>query len=136
MASELVPGALSPVKWEKAFEGAFYIFRTTFWRAIPPTPDYLAMGYIATKGYLPTASPSQPPANIAALFRDVHKRALTPFTGETTPVHRVPAPCDKHKTVGVVYSLDGRFSLADTVLPNEGDLYKFDPKKVTEESSS
>ena len=108
--------------------------RVTFWRAIPPTSDYLALGGVASinpRGFNP---PSQPPANIVARFRAVHKRAITAFTGKTTPIYWITNPSGSG-TAGAVYGLDSRFISADTVLPNQADRYRFDPKNVVEEYS-
>ena len=107
--------------------------RVTFWRAIPPTSDYVAMGSIASINPMIAIPPSQPPANIAARFRAVHKRALTTFTGSTTPIYWITDP-SASGIAGVVYGLDSRFISADTVLPNHADCYRFDPKNVVEEN--
>ena len=133
IGSELVPGALAPVKWEKICEGFSYkSTRVTFWRAIPPTSDYLALGCIASANPWSSDAPSQPPDSIAARFRAVHKRALTTATGKTFPIYWITHPSGTGN-VGAVFGMDGRFISAETVLPNKVDCYKLDPKNVVQE---
>ncbi|KAI0087156.1 MAC/Perforin domain-containing protein [Irpex rosettiformis] len=132
IASELVPGALAPVKWEQAFIGwnSGRRTRTTFWRALPPTSDYIAMGCVASMNPAESSVPSQPPASVASRFRAVHKRALTTPAKSLTPVYR-----NYGEKQGVVYAVEGRYVSAETVLPNERDCYILDPKNVVEEFS-
>ena len=107
--------------------------RVTFWRAIPPTSDYVALGFVAFSRPAIFLPPPVPPASISARFRAVHKRALTITTAKTTPIYWTTAPSGTG-TAGVLYGVDGRFISADTVLPNKADCYKLDPKNVVEES--
>ena len=125
-----MPGALAPVKWEYAFEGANAggKTRTTFWRAIPPTPDYIALGCVASMNPMSSPAPTQPPSSITARFRSVHKRALKAPAKKLTPIYH-----NYGYKQGVAYGVEGRYISGDTILPNKADCYIFDPKNVVEE---
>lgn len=132
IASELVPGALAPVKWEPAFIGSCHggNTHTTYWRAIPPTSDYIALGCVASMTPASSSNPTQPPDSIARRFRAVHKRAITAAkNGVTTSWKYYNYPQD------VVYIIDGRYVHGDTALPHKSDCYILDPKNTVEESS-
>ena len=76
LAETIVPGALAPVKWERACDGFFGDSVTArFWRAVPPTSDYVALGAIGMSGELSIMF-EQPPQELAKRFRAVHKQAL------------------------------------------------------------
>ncbi|KAI0684447.1 hypothetical protein BC835DRAFT_1310575 [Cytidiella melzeri] len=123
IVKELVPGALAQVKWEEIWvTPGPYSKSTRFWRAIPPTPDYLAMGVVAVMASSASALPSQPPAALAGNFRAVHKSALTAaVTGATRQ-----RSYQNHRFFGV----DMRYWFADTQFPPKLDCFRLDPKGV------
>ena len=128
IASELVPGALAPVKWEISFVGQYWsASRTTFWRAIPPTPDYVALGCVACTYPASASAPSQPPDNVASRFRAVHKRALTTPASSLSPIYNA------YNSKGVAYGVESRYISAATALPLKADCYKLDPKNSVQE---
>ena len=127
IASELVPGALAPVKWEIAFVGEYYSTnRTTFWRAIPPSSDYVALGCVAFTNPTSSSAPSRPPDSIASRFRAVHKRAIT-TASSLTPKYTA------YKYQGVVYGIESRYISTGTNFPVTADCYKLDPKNSVQE---
>lgn len=134
IASELVPGALAPVKWEVEFVGSYNPTKehTIFWRALPTSSDYLAVGCVASMVPANSSIPSQPPANIAARFRAVHKRALTAPAKDLTPLYHYYSDT---VTQNVVFGVDGRYIQANTTIPNKADCYILDPKNTVEEFS-
>ncbi|KAI0685506.1 hypothetical protein BC835DRAFT_1421150 [Cytidiella melzeri] len=77
LAQELVPGALAQVTWEVILTVPAKAEKrhTQFWRAIPPTSDYVAMGVFAFTD-LTGNQKSQPPEELVRYFRAVHKSAL------------------------------------------------------------
>ncbi|KAI0683623.1 hypothetical protein BC835DRAFT_1423177 [Cytidiella melzeri] len=77
LAQELVPGALAQVTWEVILTVPAKAEKrhTRFWRAIPPTSDYVAMGVFAFTD-LSGNHKSQPPEKLVRYFRAVHKSAL------------------------------------------------------------
>lgn len=123
LARELVPGALAPVRWVEVFTGPAPNNRITrFWRAIPSTPDYIAIGFIAVTGNSATAIPSQPPASLAGRFRAIHRLALT------GAVRGVTYSSPNQGRGGRVFQIDYRYCLADIELPIQGDSFVLDPK--------
>ncbi|KAF9030960.1 hypothetical protein BDZ89DRAFT_1132088 [Hymenopellis radicata] len=127
--SELVSGALAPVKWEEIFVAPFYSSKVTrFWKAIPPTPDYVAMGCVAMTGTSASAIPSQPPAALAGRFRAVHKSALTQSKNGVYGIYHSDGP-------RVVYAVDYRYWFADVELPFKEDCLRLDPKGAVLEGS-
>lgn len=127
IASELVPGALAPVRWERAFSDNQETGTTDIWRAIPPSSDYIALGCIASVRTKATNSesqedPSEPPAHIAARFRAVHRSAvMTAKDGVTKWWHYA------NNARFVVYLMDNHYVRADTIGPFPGDCYILDP---------
>ncbi|KAI0684449.1 hypothetical protein BC835DRAFT_1422312 [Cytidiella melzeri] len=122
IVKELVPGALAQVKWEEIWVTPGDSKFTRFWRAIPPTPDYLAMGVVAVMASSASALPSQPPAALAGNFRAVHKSALTAaVTGATRQ-----RTYQNHRFFGV----DMRYWFADTQFPLKIDCFRLNPKGV------
>jgi hypothetical protein len=122
IVSELVPGALAPVKWEEVFVGRYSSHQVTrFWRAIPPTPDYVAMGCVGLTGTSASSIPKQPPPELADRFRAVHKRALT---GAKQGVHGTFYGDEGRK----IYGIDGRYWFAGYELPFKEDCFRLDPK--------
>ncbi|KAI0690007.1 hypothetical protein BC835DRAFT_1418097 [Cytidiella melzeri] len=128
IVSELVPGALAEVKWQEIFATPGPYFKDTrFWRAIPPTPDYVAMGVVAVTTSSAAPYPLQPPAALVDHFRAVHKSALTAATKGVETIYR--------NGNNKFFSVDNRYWFADTQLPLELDCYKLDPKGVILEGS-
>jgi hypothetical protein len=122
IVSELVPGALAEVKWEEIFVASYYSSKVTrFWKAIPPTPDYVAMGCVAMTGTSVSAIPKQPPAELVKRFRAVHKSALTQATYGVYGIYHSDGP-------RVVYGVDYRYWFADVELPFKEDCLRLDPK--------
>ncbi|KAH7904462.1 MAC/Perforin domain-containing protein [Hygrophoropsis aurantiaca] len=136
--SELVPGALSPVKWKEAFTAGFpgmeNIATLKFWRAEPPTPDYVVLGSVGTvvtiyapfqisvepfQTLFPGLGPELP--DIAKQVRAVHKSALT--KAKSLDVFFDLGDAKK------IYAVDKMFLLAGRGLHLD-DLYAFDPAKV------
>lgn len=126
LARELVPGALAPVKWMEAFTGPSSSSNrvTRFWKAIPPTSDYIAIGFVAMTGSSANAIPSQPPASLAGRFRAVHKLALTGAARGVTNSYQYQG------NGGRVFRIDYRYLLADIELPVQGDSFALDPKMI------
>ncbi|KAI0696241.1 hypothetical protein BC835DRAFT_1414356 [Cytidiella melzeri] len=129
LAKELVPGALAPVKWVEAYVGPYYSSKVTrFWRAVPPTSDYVALGCVAMMGYSANDIPKEPPAELAGQFRAVHKRALT------GAVHGVLENWIYRSTQNrMVFAVDMRYWLADLEVPLKGDCYVLDPKMTVKD---
>jgi hypothetical protein len=122
IVSELVAGALAPVKWEEVFVGNYYSDKVTrFWRAIPPTPDYVAMGCVGMTGTSASSIPKQPPPELADRFRAVHKRALT---SAKDGVNNVYWDDEGRK----IYAIDARYWFAGYELPFKEDCFRLDPK--------
>ncbi|KAI0684450.1 MAC/Perforin domain-containing protein [Cytidiella melzeri] len=123
IVTEMVPGALAPVKWEEIFVAPGpYSQATRFWRAIPPTLDYIAMGVVAVTASSAAALPSQPPASLVGSFRAVHKRTLTAaVTGATWQSNYT---YENRK----FFSVDNRYWFADMQLPPKLDCFRLDPK--------
>lgn len=142
IVEELVPGALAPVKWEKAFDGPTTEFTkliqffpalpkfTRFWRAIPPTSDYVALGFVCVSEPEKESLPLQPPAELADRFRAVHKRALKPA---------VDGPTTTYVMVGnsgyMVFAIDSCYWLAGNQKPFKEDSFvlNLDKKVVVKE---
>jgi hypothetical protein len=119
---ELVTGALAPVKWEEVFVGNYYSDKVTrFWRAIPPTPDYVAMGCVGTTGTSASSIPEQPSPELANRFRAVHKRALT---SAEWGIYGIYYGDGKRK----IYAIDGRYWFVGYELPFTEDCLRLDPK--------
>jgi hypothetical protein len=129
IVSELVKGALAPVKWEEIFVSDAYDSKVTrFWRAIPPTPDYVAMGCVGMTGTSASSIPKQPPPELADHFRAVHKRALT---GAKEGVYNV-----KYDPEGrMIYAIDARYWFVGYELPFAEDCLRLDPKGAQLEGS-
>jgi hypothetical protein len=122
IVSELVVGALAPVKWEEVFVAKYFSDKVTrFWRAIPPTSDYVAMGCVGMTGTSASSIPEQPPAELADRFRAVHKRALT---GAKWGVYGLYTGDEGRK----IYGIDGRYWFAGYELPFKEDCFMLDPK--------
>ncbi|KAI0766732.1 hypothetical protein BC629DRAFT_1596249 [Irpex lacteus] len=116
------PGALAPVKWEEAFVGPYYSDSVTrVWRAIPPTSDYVALGFVSMTRKSIGDIPAQPPASLAGSFRAIHKLALT---GAAVGAHAVFHSSGNR----VVYWVDYRYWYADIEVPEKSDCYVLDPK--------
>lgn len=130
LVKELVPGALAPVTWVEAFVATYFGRVTRFWRAVPPTLDYIAVGFVAMAGSSASAIPSQPPADLAGQFRAVHKLAMT---GASTgvPDNWVYHNYDDRKKM--VFAVDYRYWLADLEVPRKADLFVLDPKMTIQE---
>ncbi|KAI0091170.1 hypothetical protein BDY19DRAFT_686686 [Irpex rosettiformis] len=121
-ARELVPGALAPVKWEEAFVGPYYKNAyTRVWRAIPPTSDYIALGFVSMTRSSISEIPAQPPASLADQFRAVHKLALT---GASKGVSQIFHSSGNR----VVFEVDYRYWHGDTEVPVKSDCFVLDPK--------
>jgi hypothetical protein len=130
-----VKNALAPVKWEEAFmisnkskETIPALYQTIrMWRAIPPTPDYIALGCVGMLIWTPSeAIPIDPSPEVADRFRAVHKSALTAASAGVTREYR----CEGNE---VIFAVDDRYWYADTALLAKQDCYKLDPKNVIEE---
>jgi hypothetical protein len=129
IVSEMVPGALAEVKWEEIFVARYYNDKfTRFWKAIPPTPDYVAMGCVAMIGKSVSAIPKQPSPELVKRFRAVHKRALTRAKTGVYPAYNTDGPW-------VVYGVDYRYWFADVELPFNEDCLRLDPKGTVLEGS-
>ncbi len=126
IASELVPGALAQVTWEKACDVNGHLAR--FWRAIPPTSDYVALGAVGTYDYDATSN-DQPPAELVARFRAVHKSALAASTSGVDYVRTMYA------SDGKIFGVDSTYWYADTATLNKLDCKRLDPKNVIMEDS-
>lgn len=122
IGKELVPGALAPVKWAEIFtDRAPYQRFTRFWKAVPPTSDYVALGFVAMQGSSVNALPAQPPASLADQFRAVHKLALTGASkGATLSTQTLSGQ--------KFFAVDYRYWLADREVPVKGDCFVLDPK--------
>jgi hypothetical protein len=126
---QAVKGVFAPVNWEKAFDGKLFSFFGTirFWRAVPPTTDYVALGCVGM--LLPTSSGEmleQPPQELVERFRAVHKSTLTAAsTGVTTTY--------QGKGRQFIFAVDDRYWYADTDMLVKQDCYKLDPKMVIED---
>ena len=128
IASEIVAGALAPVKWELACEQVNKdLTATGFWRAIPPTSDYVALGSIGFNGTLISIAMG-PPEQLASRFRAVHKRALKAASSGVTDVY-TSAANDKCK----IFSVDDRYWYADRATLDKRDCVIFDPEQVDEQ---
>ncbi|KAI0689992.1 hypothetical protein BC835DRAFT_210307 [Cytidiella melzeri] len=123
IVKELVPGALAEVEWKEIFvaPGA-YSRSVRFWRAIPPTTDYLAMGVVAVMASSAGALPSQPPEALVGHFRAVHKSALTAALRGVTTRYVYENRW--------FFCVEKRYWFADTQLPLLLDCFKLDPKAV------
>ncbi|KAI0682377.1 hypothetical protein BC835DRAFT_1478658 [Cytidiella melzeri] len=129
VAKELVPGALAAVKeWEEIFVTDARAGLTRFWRARPPTDDYVALGVIAATAPSADALPSQPPASLVGHFRAVHRSALTaPVTGVSWYSNFF---WRNHKFFSID---DNRYWFAATELPQKNECFILDPKQVVQE---
>ncbi|KAI0088021.1 MAC/Perforin domain-containing protein [Irpex rosettiformis] len=125
IVSELVPGALAPVKWEKACDSP----GARFWRAVPPTSDYVALGAVGMSGDFAQIF-NQPPEEVANRFRAVHKSALTSAEYGVQDVYSSPF-AENCK----IFSVDGQYWYADTAPLNRLDCMRLDPKNVIIEDS-
>jgi hypothetical protein len=133
IAKELVPGAFAQVTWTEVFVATYNSGDqsvTRFWRAVPPTSDYVALGFVAMSGSSASAIPSQPSDSLAGRFRAVHKRALT---GASTGVTEVFSNDDNPSQT--LFSVDNHYWLADIGTPHKEDLYVLDPKSTIQEWS-
>ena len=128
IASELVAGALAPVKWELACDQLNKDGTAAgFWRAIPPTSDYVALGSIGLDGDAMSIAMG-PPEPLASQFRAVHKRALKAASSGVTDVY-TSAINDKCK----IFCVDGRYWYADRATLDKRDCVIFDPEQVDEQ---
>ncbi|KAI0086753.1 hypothetical protein BDY19DRAFT_958469 [Irpex rosettiformis] len=125
IAKELVPGALAPVRWIHLFDTSRgYGQATRFWRAVPPTPDYVALGCVAHTMYTNDPSfPSQPSESLAGQFRAIHKRALTGAKDGATWIRNNVGNMNR-----LAFYADYRYVLADTEIPPQEDVFVLDPK--------
>ncbi len=130
IARELVPGALAPVKWEEAFVGPYYSAVTRVWRAVPPTSEYVALGFVSMTRPSIDDIPLQPPAWLGGQFRAVHKRALTGAASDS-----VSSWSYWSSTNRVVYAVDYRYWNADVELPHKSDCYVLDPQMTIKDWS-
>lgn len=74
IVSEIVPGALAEVtNWERIHTDK----TISFWKAKPPSPDYVALSNIISHF---DESSTSPPENLTKGFRLVHKSVVEPFT--------------------------------------------------------
>jgi hypothetical protein len=129
-----VPGALAPVKWKIAFDAHHgnLNLMTRFWRAVPPTSDYVALGFVAMSGILGQL-PSNPVEEVAGQFRAVHKRALTGAS--------IGVPNDGYifrnysNPKQMIFMVEARYSFADLEIPPKSDMFVLDPKMVNKEWS-
>ncbi|KAI0091169.1 hypothetical protein BDY19DRAFT_934228 [Irpex rosettiformis] len=129
LARELVPGALAPVKWVEAFVGPYYKNAyTRVWRAVPPTSDYVALGFVSMTRDSVSQLPAQPPASLADQFRAVHKLALT---GASKGVSQTFHSSGNR----VVFSVDYRYWHADLEIPVKSDCFVLDPKMTIKDWS-
>ncbi|KAI0696461.1 MAC/Perforin domain-containing protein [Cytidiella melzeri] len=131
LAKDLVPGALAPVKWVEAYVGPYNQGDkvTRFWRAVPPTSDYVALGCVAMMGNSAREIPSQPPAELASQFRAVHKRALT---GAVYGVLNWIYSSTQNRKI---FAVDTRYWFADLEIPLKGDCYVLDPQATVKDWS-
>lgn len=130
IASELVQGALAPVKWEKACDGdATGDVLARFWRAVPPTTDYVALGAVGVGGY-DASTYDQPPDELVARFRAVHKSALAAAEHgvESVRTSMFNPNCK-------IFGVDDKYWYADTVTLNKLDCKRLDPENVIWEAS-
>ncbi|KAI0682376.1 hypothetical protein BC835DRAFT_1424502 [Cytidiella melzeri] len=124
LAKELVPGALAPVKWVEVFVAPYYDEKVTrVWKAVPPTSDYVALGFVAMSGKSASQIPLQPPAALAGQFRAVHKRALTVDTNGVGDNLIFQGP-QNH----LVFAVGARYWLTDVKIPPPEDCFVLDPK--------
>jgi hypothetical protein len=122
IVSELVKGALAPVKWEEvSASNSAQSSTTRFWRAIPPTPDYVAMGCVGVTDTSASSIPEQPPAWLSDQFRAVHKRALTSAKEGASQI-----------VIGLegymIYAVDARYWFVGYELPFAEDCLRLNPK--------
>ncbi|KAI0812731.1 MAC/Perforin domain-containing protein [Irpex lacteus] len=130
IASELVPGALAPVKWEKACDGLVgATVEARFWRAIPPSSDYVALGAVGMSG-VESVLYDQPPEDLVRGFRAVHKRALASAEKGVEATYT----CSWNERCKI-FNVDGKYWYADTAPLNKQDCMRFDTKNVIVEDS-
>ncbi len=130
IASELVPGALAPVKWEKACDGLVgAMVEARFWRAIPPSSDYVALGAVGMSG-VESVLYDQPPEDLVRGFRAVHKRALASAEKGVEATYT----CSWNERCKI-FNVDGKYWYADTAPLNKQDCMRFDTKNVIVEDS-
>ncbi|KAI0685524.1 hypothetical protein BC835DRAFT_1421168 [Cytidiella melzeri] len=129
VVQELVPGALAPVKqWQLMFlTPGPYSSQTAVWRAIPPSPDYVAMGVVCYTISGNSSLPLEPPPSLAGHFRAVHKSALT------AAVNGVTWYANYWYEDRKFFSIDKRYWFADTQFPLKADCFRLDPKGVIQE---
>jgi hypothetical protein len=121
------------VTWTEAFVASYAtgdMAVTRFWRAVPPTSDYVALGFVAMTGSSASTIPSQPPDSLTSRFRAVHKRALTHASSGVTVRYQ-----NANDTAQSLYQIDNHYWLADTAILQNQDLYVLDPKSNTLEWS-
>ncbi|KAI0700905.1 MAC/Perforin domain-containing protein [Cytidiella melzeri] len=132
LAKELVPGALAPVKWQEVLLVDVThptIKATRFWKAIPPTSDYIALGCIGMSGTSASAIPAQPPTSLAGRFRAVHKRALTTaLYGAQGFVYYGTGGPNR-----LFYAVDYRYWFVGKELPLKSDCYILDNKMAVKD---
>ncbi|KAI0685508.1 hypothetical protein BC835DRAFT_1421152 [Cytidiella melzeri] len=124
IVKELVTGALATVKWQEIItvEGR-YSTSTRFWRAIPPTSDYLAMGVVGVTASSLAELPSQPPPALTGPFRAVHKNALAAAKVGVTYTYSY----GHHKC----FAIDYIYWSAGTKVPLDQGCFRLYPTTVT-----
>ncbi|KAI0693082.1 hypothetical protein BC835DRAFT_1416168 [Cytidiella melzeri] len=128
IVKERVPGALAKVKWQEIFTvpatdtPGIEPPATRFWRAIPPSSDYLAMGVVAAFAFTARHLPSQPSASLADHFRAVHKSALAAAERGVSIEYK---PNNRH-----FFAIDGTYWFAGKYLPLRQDCLRLDPEMV------
>ncbi|KAI0684446.1 hypothetical protein BC835DRAFT_637235 [Cytidiella melzeri] len=126
IVKELVPGALAEVTWKEIFVATGpYSGSARFWKAIPPSDDYVAMGVVADTVYPSDSASSGPPAALAAHFRAVHKNALTAAVTGVTESYAY----EGHE----FFCIDGRYWFADTHVPSYEYYWALNPDEVIHE---
>jgi hypothetical protein len=124
-----VPGALAPVTWVEAFVvNLTHLNKASrFWRAVPPTSDYIALGFVAMTKDKIEDIPAQPPAELTGQFRAVHKRALSAATRGAEP-WKWDGPGNRK-----LFAVDFRYWFADLEVPRKEDCFVLDPKMAIKE---
>ena len=125
LVKELVSGALAPVKWEHLYtdRDPKDEYRTTFWRAIPPTRDYVALGYVGFTVWGKGGETPKEPPTIAQRFRAVHKKCLTGSSLQITSI----GPLGRRPEL-FSFIVDYRYNYVDYEPPRQFDFYVLDPK--------
>lgn len=114
------------MKWAEVYVASCYWGQVTrFWKAIPPTKDYIALGFVALTAPKVEDLPAQPPATLVDQFRAIHKRALTGAVRGTPDdwVYRNGADTNR-----MVFAVDYRYWLADLEVLRREDSFVLDPK--------